>query len=634
MCGLVAVFHPDPSFSFDAGKIEKMGRTLSHRGPDDHGVSIQPNVAMAHQRLSIVDVASGHQPMWLPNGMLGVVFNGEIYNHDALRKELVSLGAKFYTQTDTEVLLHAYEHWGSSAVERLDGMFSFVLWDAHHKKLLVARDRYGIKPLYVMQGEQGEYLFASEIKALLPYKSRKLRLSPQGIDSYMTLGYIAEPLTIYKEIDVFPAAHTWVFYTDGRACEKQCFWSLSEALHQPEIILNDQEGSELFRRAVASQSIADVPVGSFLSGGLDSSLISATLKQQHREPIVRTYSAGFDLPEYDESRYASAFAKKIGTEHKNVVFDRSLMQQVDRLSDVYDAPFADNAALPTYFLSMSAKKDVKVILSGDGADELFFGYRNHRLLYVESKIKQHLPNAVCEHVLPWLAKAYPNHASIPRFLRARSTFESLSKPLVSGYFNAMTNTSVTLLNTLYSPKFKRSLDGYSTEQHFLDISAGFEHDDPMKVIQFMDMKTYLPGSILTKVDRATMAAGLEARVPFLSNPLVDTMLAMGSSNNVSVKGGKPQLCRWGKELLPKDHQLRRKKSFTSPLDYWFKGLPLGEIYRIILSDTMVESELFDLEQLDKLIVSHKEGTINAGTTLWSLFVLASFLKNMDVSTFE
>jgi asparagine synthase (glutamine-hydrolysing) len=620
MCGLVALYHPDPARAL---AITDMQRTLVRRGPDDAGVYVAPHVALAHQRLSIIDIDGGAQPMWLKGGRVGVVFNGEIYNHRSLRTQLETRGAVFETSSDTEVLLHAYTIWGESFVERLDGMFAFALWDAVSQRLLIARDRFGIKPLFVRHCDDGTVAFASDIKALLAMEAKRPPLQPRAIENYLSLGYVLQPDTFYRGIEqVMPGTFEW--HGAGTHTTTR-YYRVEDALATTGSPVGDDEGRAILRDAVASNLIADVPVGSFLSGGLDSGVITSLMSTLRHPDSFYTYSAGFTEPAFDESAQARALANRLNTNHVDVTCSSGMLTDVDLLLDIYTTPFADNAALPTYYLSRQASQDVKVLLSGDGADELFFGYRNHMLMQLEDTVRGCMPKEMSRQLFSWLAKHYPNHPSMPRYLRGRSTFVSLASPLSHAYCQAIGITARSVLDGLYSEEFKRELAGYQTEHTFEELLTGVAELPTMKQIQWLDFNTYLPSSVLTKVDRATMHASVEARVPFLSNKIAQTALTQPSRRNLHWGGNKRQLRQWSKEVLGDDQRLRKKRSFTSPLDAWFVAMGPVELRRRVMHDALFECGYLLPSAVERLINEQINGKGQHGTTLWSLMILGRFL---------
>ena len=621
MCGLVAIARTYANAPVPSGAISRMREAIAHRGPDARGEWFGDGIQLGHQRLSIVDVESPPQP-WL-RGSLSLVFNGEIYNYKTLKKELESVGEIFSTDCDTEVLAALFSRYGNKAFSMIDGMFSCIIYDDSNGNIVAARDRFGIKPLYIADDENGFRLFSSELAGIKAFSSRRWEHSNTGIEQFLTLGYLVEPETGYKGIRQLLPGTVETYRVGCSSVDTDTFWSINEAM-QPGKEISVDDGQELLRSAVLRQSVADVPLGSFLSGGLDSGVITSILSES-REGNVDAFSAGFNEAGFDEIPVARLAAQNMGIRHHERYFDHTLLERTRDMVDIYGGAFADNASIPTFEVSKLASKHVKVLLSGDGADELFFGYRNHRALFMESAIKSAMPSWFRTNVLRWVAEYYPNSPSMPRFLRAKSTLRALSMGLAEGYCSAMSVTSRDVLNKIYHKDFVSSLQGYTTEKRFAEIASLAENRDPMKVMQYLDFKTYLPGSVLTKVDRATMRAGVEARVPFLDNALSQAVLSQPSHLNLGFGQHKTQLRQWSSPWLPASSRARVKKSFTSPLDSWFRALQYPRFCRIIMSDSLIDSNIFDVDSLQRLMDEHYRGEANHGTTLWSIAVLSRAL---------
>ena len=603
-----------------------MRESIAHRGPDSYGQQLWGSIGLAHQRLSIIDIDSGSQPISYRG--YSIVYNGELYNHKEIRKELEQLGHALESDCDTDVFLAAYTEWGVNSFKRFNGMFAAIIYDHGKDEMIAVRDRFGIKPLYVGDGPHGVRLFASEQQAISEYdKSYKWDLNLQALDNYLSLGYIIEPMTIKMGIrQVKPGTYEVHSLSRGDKHERFLFWSLADAMNAEDRSISKQEGSSLLSKAVSSQTVADVPVGTFLSGGLDSSLLTSIAKSQSPLGEIHSFSAGFNESGYDEIPIAKGLAKKLGINHHFKYFDSGLLKEIPLLMNIYGGPFADNAALPTYHLSKNASEHVKVLLSGDGADELFFGYRNHRSLFAETAIKGVLPEFVKKPILKWVSDWYPNHPKMPRALRAKSTLRALSQDLAEGYCSAMSTTSREMLDKIYSTSTRLKIEGGVTENKFSEIASEFTHDDPMKVMQYIDFQTYLPGSVLTKVDRATMRAGIEARVPFLDNELSAAALCQNSNKNLGWGSHKTQLRNWSKNWLSSDTSTRVKRSFTSPLDEWFRALQYHDFCRIIMSENLRDSGLFDIDNLQLIMDNHYSGKANYGPTLWSIAILSKAIQ--------
>lgn len=622
MCGFVAIYHKNPGHIFDSNLLDLMRQSIARRGPDESGVNIFGNVAMAHQRLSIIDAKAGKQPMISNDGFQCLVYNGEIYNYREIKIELQNLGVHFNSDSDTEVLLKACSYWGpDKAVKRFNGMFAFVLWDASERKLFAARDRYGIKPLFFADGRNGEVVFSSDIKAIDIYFGRKNTINHRAIDSFMTLGYVQDEMTFFDGVQQLPIAST-IVYNQSVHAKTNIFWSPEDAMKENFGPISKEEGVALLHQSVLRQSVGDVPIGGFLSGGIDSTLLTSIYMQQNRGSF-NTYTAGFDVKSNDELSIALDNARALGASPNQITFDKGLLSNQALLLDAYTTPFADNAALPMVHLSKLAKQNVDVVLSGDGADELFFGYRNHKLLRFEQAVGRLSPS-----LFSFLSSSLSSKSSTPGIIGKLSRFSSAVKcPMARAYVLAMSITDRGVLESLYSDEMRRSLSGWRIDHEFESMAKEFSLDSPMKLVQYLDMKTYLPGSVLAKVDRATMAHGLEARVPYLDNDLVDAVLGQSHKLNMGFTQNKKQLRSWSKGFVNSEMVGRKKQSFTSPLDKWFRELPNQEVRRMILSDSIMDSGLFSEKAILDLISDHRNGKKNSGVTLWSISVLGKFLES-------
>jgi asparagine synthase (glutamine-hydrolysing) len=623
VCGFVVV----AGDTIDKKQFLEMKSAIKHRGPDGDGLLFFENIAMGHHRLSIVEKESQGQP-WVNDGLF-MVFNGEIYNHNILRTELEVLGCFFKSKGDTEVVFEAFATWGADAFSKLDGMFSVVFFDEKKQEVTAARDRFGIKPLYFSRYANGQYGWSSEIGAIKAYsKDEPWELSHVAIEHCLSVGYILEPHTCYEKVSQILPGHYERLNIDSGSIERVEFWSLAKAMHAPMEPISDEEGTELLRGAIVRQMDYNSPIGSFLSGGIDSSVISSVLSKESMGGTfnLTTYTAGFDHVDYDETMLAKDTATRLGVSNSSIVFDNKIVFQSDVMNSIYGGAYADNAALPTYFLSQLAKEKVKILYSGDGADELFFGYRNHRLMYAESICKKFIPRFVRGRVLGTVAKLYPDSPYMPRFLRGRSTLTSLNMDFIGSYHSAMSVCHTDIIRSILTPSFMAKVDGRGSCAVFKAVVAEFEHDDPMKLMQYLDFKTYLPGSVLQKLDRATMRAGIEARVPFLDNQLVSRVLPQTSGLNLGFGQHKTQLRKWAAPFVPSNVVNKVKVSFTSPLDLWFRNMGYDEVRRLLFSEWIIDGGVFDLRGLELLIANHCNGRANYGTLLNSIAVLSKSVQ--------
>ncbi|TWX51080.1 asparagine synthase (glutamine-hydrolyzing) [Colwellia hornerae] len=625
MCGVVAIFHHDHLFDIDKNTVEKMNQSQNHRGPDGNGTYIENGVALAHTRLSIIDIEGGKQPLFDQTNRVGITFNGEIYNYKALRSELISLGYKFNTNSDTEVIINAWLEWHTQCVDKLNGMFAFVLFDKNTKQMFAARDRLGIKPLHWAKTADNQIVFASEIKALKKHLKIPLNINLQSIEDYMSLGYILEPKSIYLAINkLLPGHYILVDQNSPDMFINQAYWQLKDHISSNTNDYDIDDVHAQLSQVVQDRMIADVPLGAFLSGGLDSTAIVAFMSQLTAEPII-TSSIGFDLSKYDESYFAEKVAKHFKTKHSSTNVSVNDLSLVDLVVDIFDEPFADNSAIPTLILSKTTREKVKVALSGDGSDELFYGYRNYQMLTFEENLRAIFVNKLTKPVFRLLAKYYPKLGKAPRFLRAKSTFKALTSDPITSFHNAMSLADSDTLNKLYSYQFKNKLAGYSSLKQFKLLANEVSHLSPVKQVQYIDFKTYLPGDILTKVDRASMACSLEVRVPFLDYKLVEWGLGLNEKLNLKGQKVKQVLANSLKGLVPNFVLERKKMGFTSPLDEWIRQIPQATLEKRILSTALVSLNIFNINELKAIIVAHQDRTTNHGVLIWALLVLASFL---------
>jgi asparagine synthase (glutamine-hydrolysing) len=631
MCGVVAIFHHDHLFDIDKNTVEQMNKSQTHRGPDGNGSYIANGIALAHTRLAIIDIEGGEQPLFDQTNTVGITYNGEIYNYKALRNELIALGYKFNTNSDTEVIVNAWLEWHTQCVEKLNGMFAFVLFDKNTKQMFAARDRLGIKPLHWAKTPDNQIVFASEIKALKKHLQIPLNINLKSIEDYMSLGYILEPKSIYSAINkLLPGHYILLDQNSPEMFINKAYWDLKDHITSNTKNYNVDDVHAHLSQTVQDRMMADVPLGAFLSGGLDSSAIVAFMSQLSAEPII-TSSIGFDLSKYDESFFAEKVSQHFKTKHSTTNVSVNDLSMVDLVVNTFDEPFADNSAIPTLILSKVTREKVKVALSGDGSDELFFGYRNYQMLNFEEKLRSIFVNKLTKPIFTLLAQHYPKLDKAPRFLRAKSTFKALASDPITSFYNAMSLSDKNTLDKLYSYQFKSQLAGYSALNQFKSLAEEVNNLSPVKQVQYIDFKTYLPGDILTKVDRASMACSLEVRVPFLDYKLVEWGLGLNEKLNLKGQQVKKVLANSLKGLVPNFVLERKKMGFTSPLDEWIRQIPQATLEKRILSTALVSLNIFNINELKGIIVAHQNRSVNNGVIIWALLVLASFLnKDLNV----
>ena len=624
MCGIAGVFDIREQRPIDEGLISRMNQAQFHRGPDEGGVHLEPGVGLAHRRLSIIDLSGGHQPLFNEDHSVGVVYNGEIYNFQSAAKELMAAGHVFRTQCDTEVIVHAWEEWGEQCVERFRGMFAFAIWDRNRKTLFLARDRLGIKPLHYAFLPDGWLLFGSEIKSLLGDPRLSRQLDPYAIEEYFAYGYIPDPRSIFKAVRKLPPGHTLTLRRgESKLQEPREYWDISfrsNGVHDPEDAA--EQVIHRLREAVQIRLISEVPLGAFLSGGVDSSAVVAMMAGLSDDP-VNTCSISFGDPQFNESLYAERVARRYGTNHYVESVDPDDFGLIDRLAGLYDEPYADSSAMPTYRVCELARKRVTVCLSGDGGDESFAGYRRYRWHLYEERVRQRLPQWFRGPVFGLLGALYPKADWAPKVLRAKTTFQALARHSVGGYFDSVSTLGDAMRSSLFSPQFKRDLQGYRAVE-VLNGYAERAPEHPLSRAQYLDMKTYLVGDILTKVDRASMAHALEVRVPILDHEFLDWVSGLSPDLKLQGREGKYIFKKSLEPHLESETLYRRKMGFAVPLASWFRGPLRDTVRETLLGPQLAETGLFDGHRLRWIVEQHQSGVRNLSPAIWSLLMFSAF----------
>ena len=632
MCGIAGIFDSTARRPVDRDLLEGMNAAQFHRGPDEGGIHLEPGLGLAHRRLSIIDLSTGQQPLFNEDGSVAVVFNGEIYNYQELIPELAALGHSFRTRSDTEVIVHAWEAWGERCVERFRGMFAFALWDRNRDTLFLARDRLGVKPLYYALLEDGRLVFASELKSLMAHGGFRTTLDPRAIEDYFAFGYIPEPRTIYLGVAKLPAGHTLTVRHGRELPAPVQYWDVRFSLDR-RIGVQDacEELHRRLREAVRLRMIAEVPLGAFLSGGVDSSAVVATMAGLSDSP-VQTCSISFADPSFDESAYAREVAARYRTDHHVEQVESDDFDLIDRLSSVYDEPYADSSALPTYRLCELARKHVTVALSGDGGDESFGGYRRYQIHLREEQMRSVLPLGLRRPLFGALGTLYPQALWAPRALRAKATFQTLSRDSVQAYFNLIAVVDDPTRRRLFSASFRRELAGYSALEVLRRHARHAPQDDPLALVQYLDLKTYLVDDINTKVDRASMAHALEVREPLMDHPLVEWLASLPSSLKLTGNEGKFLLKKAMEPMVPHDVLYRRKMGFAVPLARWFRGPLKQRMESVLLGERIAQTGLFDAAFLRQMVDQHRSGARDFSAAIWSLLMFDAFLKRSQNGT--
>lgn len=620
MCGICGIYNFD-GHSVDKGLLQRMNDTLFHRGPDGEGFFIDSNIGLGHRRLSIIDLEGGKQPMSNEDGTIQVVFNGEIYNFLELKKELEAKGYRFRTRSDTETIIYGYDEWGEDFVQKLRGMFAIALWDARMQKLLLIRDRIGKKPLFYHLGKD-RILFASEMKALLVDKSIPKEIDLHALDSYLSFGYVPSPMSIFKSIKKIPPAHIAV-YKNGHFSVKP-YWHLdmgNVASHKSEKNVIEELRS-LFDEAVRLRLISDVPLGAFLSGGIDSSIVVASMAGLMKKEPVKTASIGFSDKNFDELEYARIVADYYHTDHTEFVVTPNALEVLEDIVWHLDEPFADASAIPTYYVSKMARQKVTVALSGDGGDETFAGYINRYYMNrLEDNIRRKIPDSLRKYILNPLSKVFPRADYLPRPLRLKRFLSNLSYTFEQAYFRDMSFYFLPeMKQQLYRPEFKSAIKDFDA---FDILGKHFEvnkNPDVTSRVQYVDIKTYLPEDILVKVDRMSMAHSLEVRSPLLDHKLMEYAGTLPSSLKLNGMESKYILKKCMKDRLPEKILYRKKQGFSIPLASWLRGEMKEFASETLFSSNNLLKNYFNSGYIKKIWRRHLSGRQDYAYPLWGLMM--------------
>jgi asparagine synthase (glutamine-hydrolysing) len=624
MCGICGVFYCDQNRTVEPRLLERMNRSMVHRGPDDEGYYYSGPLGLGMRRLSIIDLSTGHQPIPNEDESVWIVFNGEIYNFLELHSELAAKGHIFRSRSDTEVILHLYEEEGLKCVDKLNGMFSFAIWDSRIRTLVLVRDRLGIKPLYYSVDALGNLFFASELKAIL---SAPVNRDPdyQALYDYVSLMYVPTPATAFKWVKKLPPGHTLECSASGVKITR--FWDipLPELGEEDPLSHNYVDDLiSLIETAIRRQMISDVPIGALLSGGLDSTTVAAVMTKKVHQPL-KTFTAGFAQKSYNESDDARLVSQVLGTEHFEELVVPSMIESLPALFNSFDEPFADYSAIPTYLVSRMAAHHVKVVLTGDGGDEVFAGYPTH-VAYMVSRWFKTIPKWIRDGIIRPLVMALPSSFERISFdYKAKRFITGVDLPMPQGHYwwKVIFNEQEKML--LFRPEFLRRgfKDTFSVfDQHFKVA----HRSHPLNQLLYVDAKTFLLDDNLTKVDRMTMAISLEARVPLLDHEIVERVARMPPKVKVSLLQTKTLLRKAASGLLPKTIRKAKKKGFTPPLPFWIK-LELKEMLLEIFSEeNLRRSTILQPGYCRNLLLEHLDGKRDNNRQIWTLFSLLCWLE--------
>jgi asparagine synthase (glutamine-hydrolysing) len=620
MCGICGIYNFNGR-EVNKGLLQGMSNTLTHRGPDGEGFFVVSNIGLGHRRLSIIDLEGGKQPMGNEDGTIQVVFNGEIYNFLELKKDLEAKGYQFRTKSDTETIIYSYEEWGEDFVQRLRGMFAIALWDARTQKLSLIRDRLGKKPLYYFLGKD-RLLFASEIKALLVDETISKEIDLNALDSYLSFGYVPSPLSIFKAIRKLPPAHIAVCRPEGFSIRQ--YWHLDmENIASPkseEEVLEELRG--LFDEAVRLRLISDVPIGAFLSGGVDSSAVVATMARLMGHEAVKTATIGFSDKRFDEIEYARIVAKQYQTDQTEFMVNPDALEVLEDIVWHLDEPFADASAIPTYYVSKMARQKVTVVLSGDGGDETFAGYINrYHMIQIEDSLRKTLPRFIRQNILGPIGEIYPQADFLPRPFRLKRFLTNLSNNFEQAYFRDMSFYFLPeMKEKLYRSEFKSAIKDFNT---FDILGSHFkvnQNPDVTTRAQYVDIKTYLPEDILVKVDRMSMAHSLEVRTPILDHKLIEYVGSLPSSLKLKGKESKYIFKKMMENRLPKNILYRKKQGFSVPLASWLRGEMMGFARETLFSSRAWLNIYFNTGYIENLWRRHQSGHQDYAYPLWGLMM--------------
>ena len=624
MCGIAGIFDLKGERDVDRAALQRMANALVHRGPDGEGYFQEKGIGFAHRRLAIIDIEGGVQPFHASDGSV-LCYNGEIYNFQNLARDLEAGGVRLKTRSDTEVLAEGLAREGAAFIHKLRGMFAFAFWNARERSLLLARDRLGERPLYYGETDDGLFVFASEIGALRASGPLPFDFSPQAVVDYFFYGYAPDPKTIYARAKKLPPAHSLTLKR-GATAQPTRYW---RPVFAPTKNLSFDDASsqllEMLDDAVRAQMIADAPLGAFLSGGIDSGGVVAAMAEASDRIIACT--VGFDEKSHDERAGARYVAQKFGADHYEDAASLDAHDLIDEAARAFGEPFADSSAIPSLIVAKLARQRVKVALTGDGGDEIFAGYRRYPFFLAEEKLRRLAPSSLRKAVFGPLGALYPKLDWAPRPLRAKTTLQALAASGAEAYANAVAINLPAQARAIVSGDLQTALNGYRpqsvVEEAFANAGA---KDDPLAAAQHADLMTWLPGRMLVKVDRASMAYGLEARPPLLDYRLVEWAGLLPSGFKLT-KGDRKRILKAA--LTPRlgaEYVNRPKQGFDMPVSNWFRRADSPFVARLSDSNRWRECGLIDAKAVEKMLAAHKAGARDCGQALWSVMMFDAFLQ--------
>jgi asparagine synthase (glutamine-hydrolysing) len=625
MCGIVGIVN-QISRPVEREILEKMNRAILHRGPDEDGFYVNENAGMAMRRLAIIDLAGGQQPMHNPSKTAWLVFNGEIYNFQELRADLEKRGHEFYTDSDTEIILHLYDEYGADCLSFLRGMFALAIWDEREKSLFLARDRVGKKPILYSHRPNGDLIFGSEFQALLEHPDIDREVDTEAIHQYLTFSCVPAPLTAFRQIRKLEPGH-WLRWKNGEI-KTHRYWTPD---FSNKIKITEEEAVEetlrILREATKMRLISEVPLGAFLSGGVDSSTVVALMAEASEKP-VKTFSIGFEEQDFSELKYARRVAEHIGAEHHEFIVKPDAIEVLPTLVEHYGEPFADSSAIPTFYVSKETRKHVTVALNGDGGDETFAGYERYFAIQLAEKYKKIpaiLRKSVIEPAAAFLPTSMGQHS---RVKSAKNFLAVSSMPKANLYLRWMSAINEDLKTELYTENFKQKTSADSTAsvlQNWFSKANGAGAIDAMLLT---DTMTYLPNDLLVKVDIASMANSLEARSPFLDHKVIEFAASLPEKIKVRGTETKYLLKKAASRVVPREVLYRRKMGFGIPVGYWLRNEMKDFMFETLLSEKSFKRGLFKPETVQRLVAEHVAEKQNHTYPLWTLLMLELWFRQM------
>ena len=617
MCGIVGIVRNDGK-PVDEQLLARMNDAIRHRGPDEDGFYVNGSVGLAMRRLAIIDLKSGQQPIHNRDRSAWIVFNGEIYNYLELREKLEKLGHTFYTNSDTEAIVHAYDQYGVDCPKHLRGMFVFAIWDERTQELFLARDRVGKKPLLYAE-VNGQLIFGSEFSALLLHPDISREIQPEAIDYYLSFMAVPAPLTVYKSIRKLEPAH-WLRWRNGNV-ERQRYW---EPDFTKKIDISEEEAGErtveILRDAVKVRLMSEVPLGAFLSGGIDSSAVVALMSQESSER-VKTFSIGFDEQDFSELHHARRVAEHVGADHHEFIVRPDAVEVLPTLVDHYGEPYADSSAVPTYYVAKETRKHVTVALNGDGGDESFAGYERYIAMGLTEKYRM-IPSFLRESVIRQAVNLIPTDPTKRSKIKsAQRLLAVVAREKTGRYMHWMSTFNDELKGPLYTDLFREQTAGANATGILGNWFKRANGIGMVDALLLTDQMTYLPNDLLVKVDIATMAVSLEARSPFLDHHVIEFAASLPQNLKLRRLTGKYLLKKVLRKLLPSENLTRRKMGFGVPIGHWFRGKMQPFLREVVLSDKALRRGLFKPEAVKHLVDSHTRAERDYSHQLWTLLML-------------